>query len=101
MMKPTYGMEKSTKQIVQEVANIKRSTTEILTQPQFESEMVTLERIEHQKTLLRESSVIVRGKGKADLVLNSVGFGLHSRFQALLGLLEKELRGQVKTFELN
>ena len=72
--------------------------------------MVTLERIDNQKRQLlkvyyAKGSKVKRHLGQEikphSLVLSNVTFGLKSRYQALLSLLENELAGRLKHFMLS
>ena len=74
-----------------------------------ETEMVTLERIDNQKNHLlkncyfkkvctdEESGIQIKAQS---LILQNTNFGLKSRFAALISLLEGQLAGKVKYFNL-
>ena len=77
---------------------------------EFETEMVTLERIDNQKRSILRSyytrgtksqKVLGQDIKPHTLLLQNVSFGLKSRFQALLGLLENELSDQMRHFVLS
>ena len=76
----------------------------------LETEMVTLEKIENQKNQLlkryypkttRRNTFMEREIRAQTLLLNNITFGLKSRFEALLHLLEGDLAGRVRHFILS
>ena len=77
---------------------------------EFETEMVTLERIDNQKKSILRSYFAKGSKSERvlgqsikphTLLLRNVSFGLKSRFQALISLFENELCDQMRHFVLS
>ena len=73
---------------------------------EFESDMVTLERIDLQKKFLRRSYTVkskralAAGREPFTLALRNCSFGIKGRYQALIALLQGEMNEKIKHFSI-
>lgn len=74
---------------------------------EFESEMVTLERIGNQKEYLRRSWTGKTGKMRHgqdiqphSLAMRNISFGVKGRFEALLSIIQTDLQNAIKHFSI-